>query len=153
MSPPPRPVRERPQPDQGILLPVAQGRVLHFPQHQADGLVLEEAGGRAAGRCGSCGAVRNRIRRIWRGPSAVQYRQFDRASSASAGSHRSVDEEAFVGLKRLGYGPAAQRAFFVVALRTESTSRIRKNSRLAFESVPGSGTKEDSPALQRWVGE
>ena len=48
VSAPPRRVRKRPQPDQGILLPVAQGRVLHLPEYQADRLAVEEAGRRAA---------------------------------------------------------------------------------------------------------
>ncbi len=44
ISPSPRRLRQGPQPDQGILVPAAQGRVLHLPQHQADRLAVEETG-------------------------------------------------------------------------------------------------------------
>ena len=41
-------LRERHQPDQGILLPPAEGRVLHLPEHHPDWLAVEETGRRAA---------------------------------------------------------------------------------------------------------
>ena len=110
---------ERPESDQGLLLSAAEGRVLHLPQHQADGMEVEEAGGCAAGQAGVAALSGTAFGRLRRRLSALQHRELDREFAASAESHRPVDEEKPVGFRIDEQGPAVQRAFLMFGVARE----------------------------------
>ncbi len=72
----------------GFSCSAAEGRVLHLPEHYADGMDVEEAGGCAA-RSGRSGRpVGYCVRRVWRRPPALQCGQLGGEPRDSAGPHR-----------------------------------------------------------------
>ena len=81
----------------GFSCRLPKGRVLRFPQHQANWMAIEEIGRRAARRCRRRCVIRNRFRRFWRRLFAFQRREFNREHRESARSRRHLGEEKSIG--------------------------------------------------------
>ncbi len=99
----PRHVHRARKSDQRFLVPVTQGRVLHFRKYHADGMELKKIGRCVTGAGRSCCSFGDCVRPIWRRLSSLQHSQFLREHREGSGPDRGVDEEESLGT--CGYVP------------------------------------------------